>query len=305
MKKVKLAIVLAAILITTDALAQQQPLYSQYMNNDFVLNPAIAGTKDFAPLRGIIRNQWIGIQGAPNTQTLSFHNSIKDKNMGYGLFLYNDRIGPISQLGLSAAYSYRIKLGDAGNLSFGLAGQFYQYRIYSQDLKFDNQTNTDKVITNGDFRSFYPNSSFGVHYYADKYFASLSVPELFENKITTTKDYFIMKKKMHYLFTGGYKFVIDETYSLFPSLLVKYVQGAPAQIDFNVRLWLYEKFNVGISYRSKASVVILVGFKFKNQYHLGYSYDITTTNLKGYNSGSHEIMLGYDIVKSQSTKASF
>lgn len=305
MNIVKSATVLTALVISSGIMAQQQPLYSQYMNNDLVLNPAIAGTKEYAPIRAIIRNQWTGFEGAPKTQTLSFHNSIKDKNMGYGIYIFNDRIGPISQAGVSAAYSYRLDFGDVGKLSFGLSGQVYRYRLYTQDLKFNNQGNTDQALMTGDFRAFYPNFSFGTYYYADKYFAGISIPELVENRISATTETLIMKKKRHYFLTAGYKFVIDEAYTLIPSVLVKYVRGAPVEVDINARLWLYEKFNVGVSYRTKDAVVLLMGFKFKNQYHLGYSYDITLTNLKRYGSGSHEIMLGYDFIKAKTSAPSF
>lgn len=300
MKAIKLTVILGAMLITADALAQQLPLYSQYMHNSFVLNPAIAGTSENAPFRAIIRNQWTGMEGAPKTQTLSYHNSIKDKNMGFGLYVFNDRIGPISQAGISGAYSYRLDFGDAGKLSFGLGAQVYRYRIYTEDLKFNNQANTDQAIASGgDFRAFYPNFSFGAHYYADKYFVGISIPELVENRISNSTESFILKKKRHYYLTGGYKFKIDDTYILEPSLLVKYVAGAPVELDINARLWAFDKFNLGVSYRTNDAVVLILGFKFKNQYHIGYSYDITTSSLKNHSSGSHEIMLGYDFIKTK------
>lgn len=299
MKALKLTIAFGALLFSAPSFAQQLPLYSQYMQNDFVLNPAIAGTRDYAPFRSVIRNQWSGLEGQPNTQTLSFHNSIKDKKMGYGLYVFNDRIGPVSQVGLNAAYSYRLELGNGSNLSFGLAGQVYRYRLYTEELQFNNQGNTDKALITGDYRGFYPNFSFGTYYYTDNYYAGLSVPELLENKISSSTDFFIMKKKRHYFLTGGYKYKIDDTYTIEPSLLVKYVGGAPVELDINARLHAFDKFSLGVSYRTQDAIVLLLGFKFKEQFHLGYSYDITTTPLKQYSGGSHEIMLGYDLVRSK------
>jgi type IX secretion system PorP/SprF family membrane protein len=300
MRPYKVVAVIAALLISAPTFAQQLPLFSQYMQNDFVLNPAIAGTKEYAPFRSIIRNQWSGLEGQPNTQTLSFHNSIKNRKMGYGLYVFNDRLGPVSQAGLSAAYSYRLEFGNGSKLSFGLAGQVYRYRLFTDQLQFNNLANTDKALMTGNFRAFYPNFSFGTYYYTDKYYAGISVPELLENRISTSTDFFIIKKKRHYFLTGGYKYKIDDTYTVEPSLLVKYVGGAPVEVDINARLHAFDKFSLGVSYRTQDAVVLLLGFKFKEQFHLGYSYDITTSPLKRHSSGSHEIMLGYDLFKAKS-----
>jgi type IX secretion system PorP/SprF family membrane protein len=301
MKVLKLSVVFAALLAATGAQAQQLPLYSQYMHNDLVLNPAVAGTKDFAPFRSIIRSQWDGIEGNPNTQTLSFHNSIKDKKMGFGISVFNDRLGPVGQAGISGTYSYRLEFSEKSKLSFGLSGQIYRYRIDVNELRFNNTTNTDKALmANGDYRSWHPNFSFGTLYYSENYWAGLSIPELLENRVGSSRDAFILKKKRHYYLTGGYRYKIDETYTIEPSMVVKYVANAPMQLDLNARLHAFDKFSLGVSYRTNAAVVLLIGFKFKEQWHFGYSYDITTTPLKNYTVGSHEIMIGYDLIKTKS-----
>ena len=283
--------------------AQQAPLFSQYMQNDYVLNPAIGGTKEFTPIRSVLRSQWGGIEGAPHTETLSMHGKL-GKKVGIGGYLYNDRIGPISQTGLSASYAYRLQFSNNTQLSLGLAGMVYLYKLRSNELQFDSQGSTDNVVVDNNFQSFYPNFSFGAYYYGEKFYVGASVPELLQTKITSTKDFFIIQKVRHYYLLGGYKFNLGENYKLEPSTLVKYVQAAPVEFDISAKFTAYDKFYLGTSYRSNDAVVAFVGFKFAEKYHLGYSYDITISGLSRYTMGSHEIMLGFDIPSKKADKPS-
>ena len=304
MNKIKKAIITAGLLIGANTIfAQQAPLFSQYMQNDYVLNPAIAGTKNVTPIRSILRSQWEGIEGAPHTETLSMHGRV-GKRVGVGGYIFNDRIGPISQTGLSASYAYRLRFSNNTQLSLGLGGLIYLYKLRSSDLHFDSQGSTDNVIADNNFQSYYPNFSFGAYYYGPRFYVGVSVPELLQTKISATKDFFIMQKVRHYYMTGGYKFKLGDNYKLEPSTLVKYVHAAPVEFDISAKFTAYDKFYIGTSYRTNDAVVAFVGFKFQEKYHLGYSYDITVSGLSRYTMGSHEIMLGFDLPGKKQDKAS-
>jgi type IX secretion system PorP/SprF family membrane protein len=277
-------------------LAQQAPLFSQYMHNEYVLNPAVAGSKTYTPIRSVIRSQWTGIEGQPNTQTLSIHGRLK-RHTGIGGYIFNDNIGPISQTGVSASYAYHMQLGETSQLSLGLGAMAYLYKLKTNELHFDSQGSTDNVLNEGNFKAFYPNFSFGAFYYSEKFYAGISVPELMQTKITSSEEFFIMKQVRHYYLMSGYTFHMGEKYKLEPSTLVKYVHGAPVELDLSAKFTAYDKFSLGASYRSNDAVVAFLGFTFQERWHLGYSYDITMTELSKYTRGSHELMLGYDIVK--------
>jgi type IX secretion system PorP/SprF family membrane protein len=276
--------------------AQQTPLFSQYMNNDYVLNPAIGGTKESTQIRSVLRSQWTGIEGQPNTQTLSMHGKL-GKKVGIGGYIFNDNIGPISQTGISASYAYRLEFGNNTRLSLGLGALAYLYKINTNELKFDSQGSSDNVLDDGNFRAFYPNFSFGALYYGDKFYVGASVPELLQTKISSSNEFFIMREVRHYYLMGGYKFRIGDKYTIEPSTLLKYVHAAPFEIDLSAKFTAYDKFSLGASYRSNDAVVAFMGFKFKERYHIGYSYDITMTELSNYTKGSHEIMLGFDLTR--------
>lgn len=306
MKKANLfALLLLFFLINGVGYAQQFPLYTQYMQNDFLLNPAIAGTKNYAPFTSIIRSQWMGISDNPKTQSLSFHSSLKNQKMGVGGYLFNDKIGPILKTGISGSYAYRLKFSNETHLSFGLSALIYYYKIRTDKMQFDDQTNTDNVLSTGVFRAFYPNFSFGTYYYGEKYYVGISIPELMQTKVSSTPDFSVIKLKRHYHLAGGYKIAINDDYMIEPSMLIKYVSGAPVELDINARFEAYKKFNLGVSYRTNDAVAILLGYTFGEKFHFGYSYDITTSGLKGYTKGTHEIMLRYDLFKKGESPSSF
>lgn len=297
MKKVICLVITITLFGYHSIWAQQLSLFSQYVQNDFVLNPAIAGTKDYAPLRTVIRNQWSGIEGNPNTQTLSYHSAMKNPKIGIGGYIFNDQIGPISQTGISASYAYHLKLSNSSKLSFGLSGLLYMYQLNTSKLKFDQQNSSDNVLTTGNFKAYYPNFSFGTYYSGENYFVGISVPELIQTKVSNSQDYTIIKQVRHYYLSGGYKFVLNENYSLTPSVLVKYVHAAPVGFDINASFEAYQKFYFGVSYRKDDAIVPFFGLKLNEKYIISYSYDITMSGLNRHTKGSHEIMLGYNIHK--------
>ncbi len=291
----------AAIFSAAIATAQQQPLYSQYWQNAFIINPAVAGTLGYTEIKTVLRDQWTGLADehgysqSPKTNTLSFNSGLDGKNIGLGAYVFSDKIGPVAKTGLSAAYAYHLKVSDKSILSFGLSGMFYMYKLNTSALSFDAGTNTDNVLLTGNFKGFYPNLGGGIYLKGENYFMGLSAPELVPVKITTSQDFFIMQEKQHIFFNGGVTLKMSDNIDLTPSFLLKYVKGAPAQVDANAVLTMNKMFSLGASYRSGAAFVVMVGYKYKDVLSFGYAYDITTSGLAPYTKGTHELMLAYNI----------
>ena len=166
-------IAMSVILLSSSALlAQQIPLYSQYVMNDFYLNPAIAGTKDYAPIVLGVHKQWVGIKEAPSTQTVSGHTSLYHKTMGLGGILYHDKYGPSSEIGFKAVYSYGFRITRHDNISLGLAAECYQYKL--DQRCFDPKWYDDPALTYVIEKTVIPDASFGVYAYGKKSYAGLS-----------------------------------------------------------------------------------------------------------------------------------
>lgn len=283
--------------------SQQLPLFSQYMFNDFVLNPAIAGSRDNMDIRLTYRNQWTGFEGAPETETLSFHTRLKETNNSLGGMVFNDVTGPSRRTGINLAYAYRLLLFNKVNASFGLSGGVFQYQV--DGSKMTTAEPNDNAVPLTSENIIVPDASFGVYLYTDDYYAGFSVPQLFETKaaFSDAGGDQIGSLARHYTFLGGFYFKANATLSIEPSVLVKAVKASPIQIDINSKFHFQNKFWLGLSYRTGDAFAVLAGLKIKNRFHLGYSYDLTLTELRFHSGGSHEIMLGYHLFKEKSPDA--
>ncbi len=284
------------------AQGQQLPYYSQYMNNDFFLNPAVAGSRDYIPLSLTFRQQWTGITYAPSTQTLSAHSQLV-KNMGIGGILFNDKTGPDRRTGLELAYAYHFKISEKAKLSLGLAGYIMQYTLDNTMLTLNEQD--DNAIQGNKSTDVLPDASGGAYFYADNYYVGFAVPQLFQTKIDLKSESSELNTLVrHYFFTGGYKFNVNDNFELEPSLLLKAITQAPAQLDINTKT-IYKKLVwMGVSYRHQESVVMMVGAE-KSNFKIGYTYDATLSNIRKHSSGTHEIFIGMNIQKGAiKTKAS-
>ncbi len=271
-------------------LAQQDPMYTQYMYNTLSVNPGYAGSRGALSLNGLFRTQWIGINGAPQTQTLTVHSPVYNENMGLGLSVINDKVGPIHQTMLFADYAYHIQTTPNAKLSLGLKAGV---NIYQADLLAlnPNQSN-DPAIYNISNRLL-PNIGVGAYYYSDKGYIGLSAPKLLEHDLKSG-EISASKERRHYFLIGGYVFELNEYLKFKPSFLMKAVSGAPLSIDLSGNFFINDKFGVGAAYRFGDSFSALLQYYVTPQFRVGYAYDYTLTDLQNYNSGSHEIMLGYD-----------
>ena len=280
------------LLLSYDGVAQQDPMYTQYMYNTLSVNPAYAGSRDALSLTGLLREQWVGIKGAPSTQTLTMHSPIYSDNMGLGLSVVNDQVGPIHQTMLFADYSYSIQATANSKLAFGLKAGINLLQANLTGLH-SNQGN-DQAIYDVDNRLL-PNVGVGVYYYSDKGYVGISAPKLLQQRISSSNNNLDDDlQRRHYFLIGGYVFDLSENIKFKPAFLIKAVQGAPLSIDLSGNFFFNDKFGIGLAHRFDDSFSGLLQYYVTPQFRIGYAYDFTMTELRHYNSGSHELMLGYD-----------
>lgn len=290
MKKTLFLIVFLSVF--KSAFSQQDAMYTQYMFNTLAINPAYAGSRNVLSATGIIRNQWAGIEGAPKTQTFTIDAPIEAKKIGLGLQLFSDKLGKTSNTGLVGSYAYRIRM-DKASLSFGLQASVSKFNTDYGSVKLEPiGLSNDPAFMGKDTKSF-ANFGAGAYYNSDRFYIGISVPELINNVLPGSQTN-INRQRRHLFFMSGYVFSLNNNFKLKPSVLVKEVSGAPLQADLNATLWMMDVISLGAQYRTNADISGLVEFQVTPQIRFGYSYDHSTTELSGFNSGSHEIMLRYE-----------
>lgn len=282
--------------------AQQDPQYTQYMYNMNVINPAYAGSQGTLNIGLLYRTQWVGFEGAPKTVTASI-NAPVGNNVGLGFTAIADEIGPVKEQNIYADFSYTIRTSDVGRLAFGIKGGATFQRIDFKSLTTVVQD--DPLIDVNNLNEIYPNVGAGVFYYAERFYAGLSIPNILETRHFEKKGGMISNasETMHYFFTSGYVFDMSEDVKLKPSMLVKASPGAPVSIDLSANVLLHEKLELGLSYRLDDSVSAIISLFVQPNFRIGYAYDYTTSNFGGYNSGTHEIMLHYNVDNSRQGKS--
>ncbi|WP_035651474.1 type IX secretion system membrane protein PorP/SprF [Flavobacterium sp. ASV13] len=278
--------------------AQQDAQFTQYMYNTISVNPAYAGSRGVLNVFGLYRTQWIGLDGAPETSTFSLNTPLSNNSkLGLGVSLVNDKIGPTVENTLSADLSYSIPTSESFKLSFGIKATANMFNLDVSKLSFENQG--DEQFQDLD-NKFSPNIGAGVYWHSDRAYLGFSVPNFIETNRYDDNNTAIFKEKINYYFIAGYVFNLDKLeYIRFkPALLTKMAQGAPLQVDVSGNFMFYDKFVVGLAYRWSASVSAMAGFQVSKGMYVGYGYDHETTNLRRYNSGSHEIFLRFEFFNS-------
>lgn len=277
-----------------DSLAQQDPMYTQYMENLQTVNPAYAGSKDLLSVMAVARNQWVSLPGAPDTRTLAAHTPISTTNMGLGLSLLSDKIGPVKQIGFYLDYSYRLNFSNNRTLALGLKAGVNFYDAGLADLTTNDPN--DPVFANDINRNFLPNFGIGTFFYTNKYYIGLSIPKFIENTINengiTTQN--TSREKMHVFFMSGYVFDVNRIVKFKPSILAKYVKNAPLSVDINGTVLFYDRLWLGTMLRIGDAVGGLFQIQVTNQIKIGYSYDLPISKLGAYSNGTHEFMISYD-----------
>ncbi len=290
-KQIYLFIILLSMFFIKEGNAQQDPMYTQYMYNTLSVNPGYAGSRGALSGTLLLRKQWVGIDGAPGTQTLTVHSPIYNENMGLGLSVVNDVVGPIHQTMLFADYAYSIQTTANAKLAFGLKAGV---NIFQADLQaLQAIQGGDPAIYNISNRLL-PNVGVGVYYYSDKGYIGLSAPKLLEHNLKSG-EISASKERRHYFLIGGYVFDLSDNVKFKPSFLMKAVEGSPLSFDLTGNFFINEKFGIGLAFREGDSFSGLLQYYFTPQFRIGYAYDFTTTELREFNSGTHELMLGYDL----------
>ncbi len=314
-----LVFVLFVLGINTGLQAQQDPMFTQYMFNTLSYNPAFAGTSGHMYMGLLHRTQWIGIDGAPNSQTFTIHSPLKGDNVGLGLNAFNDKIGPTNLFGVYGVYSYHIPVSRKGKLSIGIQGGIARLNGNYQDV----QTNTSDIAFTNQVKKSMPNFGLGLYYYTDKYYLMFSSPHLVEHDLRESEDIttdFYGKYFRHYFMGGGVAIPVRGEDIIFkPSLLVKVVRlfkgirteeefeniAAPKAFDLDMAFLFYQKLWLGAAFRSaieafdngrssNSSVNIWANYNLSNGLRLGAAYDFTLNELRSETPGSFELFVGYE-----------
>ncbi|MFZ4105572.1 PorP/SprF family type IX secretion system membrane protein [Flavobacterium sp.] len=287
--------ILALTLVGLVSYSQQDAQYTQYMYNTINVNPAYAGSRGVMSVFGLHRTQWVGLDGAPVTNAISINTPIKNTNLGVGFSLVNDRIGPIDENNISADLSYTIITSETYKLSFGVKGSGDLFSFDPTKLNIYNPDNSLQSYSN----KFSPNIGAGAYFHSDNSYFGLSIPSFFETKRYSDNDYAIYKEKMNFYLIGGHVFDLSSNIKFKPAFLGKMVQGAPLQLDVSANFLFNDKFVLGAAWRWSSAGSLMAGFQVNDGLYIGYGYDLDTTKLAHYNSGSHEIFLRFELFNRQ------
>jgi len=294
MKRIFTVLLLVAGL---NSLAQQDALYSQYMFNMLVINPAYAGSRDMLSATVVDRYQWIGFDGAPQTLTASVHTPLRNDRIALGLYFYTDKTGPLRDNGFVTNYAYRLHMGKENNLAFGI-----DFGIHKMSINWDKAnpyTESDLAFAQQEEGKLKPDANFGICYYGKQFYIGLSSRHLFENTMTVddiSGSYTFRTLARHFYLMGGYAFTMNDWLVLKPSAMIKYTAQAPMNVDFNVSGFLANLFWLGVSYRTQRNaIVFMTEFNIGEHFRIGYSYDTYISKFSGQSQGSHEFMLNYEI----------
>lgn len=275
--------------------AQQDAQYTQYMYNTMSINPAYAGQRDVLSVMALYRTQWVGLDGAPETQSLGVHAPFKNDRMGWGLSIVNDVLGPTTETQFDGNFSYSIYFNDKAltELTFGIKAGLHLLNSDWTKGKFQFPDNAFQ--DNLDLKS--PVIGAGIYLHNDSWYLGFSVPNFLTTKHFDEVTFSNAAERLHYYLIGGYVFELNPNLSFKPAFLVKTVSGAPLIVDVSANFLINEKLSLGVAYRWDDSVSALAGFQITPAIYVGYAFDYTTTNLTKYNNGSHEVLLRLELFR--------
>ena len=300
MKTIKIIITILVLSIGSLTInAQQVPMYTHYMDNTLVINPAYAGSRDALTITGLYRSQWVGFDGAPVTQTLTMHAPLSNEHIGLGLSVLNDKIGPTNNTSVFADFAYIMQLTKKSKLALGLSAGVNMFQANLTNLLLDQQS--DPAFQNNINNHITPNFGFGAYYYQERFYAGISVPSLLQNNYSGTNqengNTLISSEQRHYFLIAGTIFNLSDNLAFKPTALLKVTSSAPAEADFTASFILMKKLLLGAMFRSGDAVGLLIGLDLTEQLHLGYSFDWSYgLETYKYNNGSHELILRYDVI---------
>lgn len=308
--------------------AQQKPHYTQYVLNQIIVNPAVTGIENYTDLKVSHRHQWVGIQDAPVTSYLSLHGPIgktdyrktatsfdlKGENPrgkryweeytapaphhGIGLQVINDVTGPLSNFSMYGTYAYHMALSSRTSLSAGFGAGFNRISLDADKLDFGDVVADPAVYTTGVLNKMRFDMMAGLYVYSADYFLGVSAQQVVPQKIDFSNGYIRPREGRtvpHLFGTAGYRFSLGDNFNLIPSVMVKYVDPLPVQVEGNMKLQYLDRIWIGGSYRHKDGYAGMMGLNVSNIFHIGYAFDYTTSRLNNFSKGTHEILLGFVI----------
>lgn len=331
------------VLVCSDeAISQQRPHYTQYILNQYIINPAISGIENYVDLKVSSRDQWVGLNGAPKTSYLTVHAPIGKKDYrtsatsyeipgqnprgkyywenytaaephhGIGLSIINDRTGSFNRFSAVASYAYHLGLSPTTNISGGIAAGISRIGIDRSKHDFDGYGDPVDPATgsaiSGEIRKIKPDISAGVYLYSRDYFIGLSAQQIVPQTLSFTDNAVIPvtgKLIPHVFLTAGYRFLMTDDINVIPSIMLKYIKGSSTndfQPEANVKMQYRDLVWIGASYRYQDSYAAMLGLNVSNKFNVGYAYDYTTSNLNSVSRGTHEFMLGFLIGNKYSEK---
>lgn len=304
--------------------AQQRPQYTQYILNNYIINPALSGIENYADLKISSRDQWVGLNGAPRTMYLTFQTPVGKKDYktsatsfqvpgenprgknywenytasephhGVGFSIVNDVTGLYNRFSANVSYAYHVGLSPTTNISAGFAGGIMKIGRDASRSTYGNNDPTDPAQgTVDDIYKIRPDLSAGIWMYSAKYFFGLSAQQIIPQKVSFVDDTLGFKIVPHLFATAGYRFLVNDDINAIPSIMVKYISPLNPQVDMNVKFQFRDLFWAGGSYRFKYGYAGILGLNAGNTFNIGYAYDYTTTNLRTVSRGTHEIIIGF------------
>lgn len=291
-------IVFLIIVVSSPIHAQQDAQYTQYMYNTVTVNPGYAGSRGHLSTAILHRSQWLGLEGAPSTQTFNVHSPIGYRGVGLGLSIVKDEIGPTSETNVDIDFSYTLQTSVDGRLSFGLKASAHLLDIRFSEL---NQFAPDLNLQTDIDNRFSPNFGAGVYYHNKKFYAGLSVPRILQTSHFEESSISTAKERMNFYALTGYVWDLNSNLKFKPTILAKIVQGAPLQVDLSANFMLSEKFIIGAAYRWDAAFSGMLGFNIADGFFIGMAYDREVTELgnAAFNDGSFEVIFRYDWFKKE------
>lgn len=307
MKLSKSLSIVIFVLGVSATFAQQLPQFTQYMFNTISINPAYAGSRETFSAVGLHRSQWVGLEGGPETQTLSIHTPLRNEKIGIGLSFINDKLGYENFSYIYGDFSYTIQTGVNSKLAFGIKGGFTHYNL-------DEELLNDPSVVNDPFfnevsNRWSPNVGAGLYWHSQRWYVGLSAPRILNTDYNNGRqgqlDYVALERISYYI-TGGYVFDLSETTKLKPSVLLKATNGAPLSFDVSANFLFNETFWIGAGYRINESAAAIGGiadFQVSKQLRIGYAYEYPISDIRPYTSGTHEVLLMFEVFKSKRIKS--
>jgi type IX secretion system PorP/SprF family membrane protein len=300
MKNVKSIVFIAFTTLGSLAVqAQQDPMFTHYMDNTLLINPAYAGSRDALTVTALHRSQWVDFKGAPLTQSLTIHAPLRNEHIGIGLSVSNDKIGPINNTSAVVDFAYIMRVSKKSRLAFGVSAGIDMFQANLSTLNLDEQS--DPTFQNNISNHVSPKIGVGAYYYRDRFYVGISTPNLLQNNYSVVNQEngstLIAKEQMHYYLIAGTVLNLTDNLAFKPTMLIKMTDAAPVEADVTASFIIMKRLLLGVMYRTGDAVGGLIGLNVTPQLHIGYSYDWSYgLQTSKYNQGSHEIILRYDFI---------